>query len=301
MITKTAPATIAPGMQVAPSFDRHGAADPVSPVILSVPHAGRDYPQALLSAIRVPLSALLVLEDRHVDALALAARGEEICLVQRRARAWIDLNRAEHERDPKLDDGADPVATAAPSAKLRSGLGLVPRRVSGAGDIWRRRLSAADVAARIAADHRPYHHAVGIALAAARARFGIAVLLDVHSMPPLGDDRDAKGSAARIVVGDRFGKSSAARFVSRIEAEVQASGIALAVNSPYSGGHILDRHAAPSAGIHAVQIEFDRTLYLDTALRAPGPGLGTMAALLRRMIDAVADEALAMPIAIAAE
>ena len=269
----------------------------MSPVILSVPHAGRDYPPALMAAIRVPLSALLVLEDRHVDAIALAARRDEICLVQRRARAWIDLNRAEHERDPKLDDGADPVATAAPSLKLRSGLGLVPRRVAGSGDIWRRRLSGADVAARIAADHRPYHHAVGAALAAARAHFGVAVLLDIHSMPSLAAD----GEAARIVLGDRFGKASAARFVARIEAEIQASGITLAVNTPYSGGHILDRHAAPSAGIHAIQVEFDRTLYLDAALDAPGRGLGAMAALLRRMIDAVADEALATPLAIAAE
>lgn len=279
------------------SFHRHGPAVPHSPVVLSVPHAGRDYPQALLAAIRVKPAALTVLEDRYVDSVALAAVSGEVCLVQHRARAWIDLNRAEHERDPKLDDGADAVATAAPSAKLRSGLGLVPRRVAGCGDIWRRRLSGADVDARIAADHRPYHQAVGTALAAARARFGTAVLLDIHSMPPLTTD----GSGARVVLGDRFRKASAARFVARIEAELLASGIAIALNTPYSGGHILDRHGAPSAGIHAIQVEFDRSLYLNAAMNAPGPGLAAVAALLRRMIDAIADEALATPFAMAAE
>lgn len=283
----------------ATSFDRWGPAMPASPVVLSVPHAGRDYPAALQAAIRVPLEALAILEDRHVDRVAIAAHGAESLFIQRPARAWIDLNRAEQERDPKLDEGADARALPGASAKLRSGLGLVPRRVAQVGDIWRRRLSAADVAARIEADYRPYHAAVASALASAHARFGVAVLLDIHSMPPLG----AIGEAAQIVFGDRFGKAAAARFIGRLEGEASAAGIAHALNSPYAGGHILDRHAAPARGIHAVQIEFDRRLYLDDALDRPGPGLVPTAALLRRMIDAVADEALsgAGPLAIAAE
>lgn len=274
--------------QPAHSFDRHGPALPVSPVVLSVPHAGRDYPAALRAAIRVPIEALTMLEDRHVDLVALRAHRAETLIIQRPARAWIDLNRAEHERDPKLDDGADATRQPAASAKLRSGLGLVPRRIASTGDIWRKRLSDAEVRARIAADHRPYHAALAEALAAARARFGVAILIDVHSMPPLG-----AGHAAQIVFGDRFGKSAAARFVGRLEALADAMGVAHALNSPYSGGHILDHHARPAQGIHAIQIEFDRRLYLDAALDAPGPGLSATAGLLRRMIDAVTDEALA--------
>jgi len=277
-----------------PSFHRHGPEDPVSPVVLSVPHAGRDYPLQLRAALRVPLSALRPLEDRHVDALALAARGGETLFVADRARAWIDLNRAEHERDPKLDDGAS-MKSQPLSAKLRSGLGLVPRRVSAAGDIWRHRLSGEEVTARIHADHRPYHAALAAALAAARQRFGVAVLLDVHSMPPLGP----AGTAPRIVLGDRFGRSAASRFLSRLEGVARAHGIACAVNAPYSGGHILDAHADPRMSIHAIQIEFDRTLYLDAALDQPGPGLRPIARALRAMIDAIADEAL--PGAMAAE
>ncbi len=279
------------------SFDVHGAMLPDSPVVLSVPHAGRDYPSALLAAIRVPVEALRILEDRHVDQLALAARGTETLLVQRPARAWIDLNRAEHERDPKLDDGADPTRSPTMSAKLRSGLGLVPRRIAAAGDIWAKRLSGDAVNARIMADHRPYHAALSTLLATARARFGVAVLLDIHSMPPLG----APGEAAQIVLGDRFGKSAASRFIARLEGEAEASGITHALNTPYAGGHILDRHARPQSGIHAIQIEFDRTLYLDAAHDAPSPGFAGTAAMLRRMIAAIGDEALAGLPAIAAE
>ncbi|MES2442883.1 MAG: N-formylglutamate amidohydrolase [Pseudomonadota bacterium] len=281
-------------MSAALSFQRLGPEDPVSPVVLSVPHAGRDYPLQLRAALRVPLAALRPLEDRHVDALALAARQGETLFVAERARAWIDLNRAEHERDPRLDDGAVPSGQPQ-SAKLRSGLGLVPRRVGNSGDIWQHRLSGEEVAARIRADHRPYHAALGAALAAARARFGVAVLLDIHSMPPLG----APASAPRIVLGDRFGRSASSRLLGRLEGVARAHGFASAVNAPYSGGHVLERHGDPRNGVHAIQVEFDRSLYLDAKLDQPGPGLAQTARALRAMIDALADEAL--PGALAAE
>jgi N-formylglutamate amidohydrolase len=251
----------------------------------------------MLAALRLPVDALLALEDRYVDRLAHAARGEEILFVQRPARAWIDLNRDERERDAKLDDGADPRTNPVESHKLRSGLGLVPRQMAQGGDIWRRRLTGAEVEARINADHRPYHAALAQALITARARFGIAVLLDIHSMPPLG----APEEAARIVFGDRFGRAAATRLVSRAEAVIDSFGWRHALNTPYSGGHILDRHARPEAGIHAIQIEFDRSLYLDERLDQPGPGLAATASVLRAMIAAVADEALTSPGAIAAE
>jgi len=282
--------------ETALSFDRYGDIEPASPVVLSVPHAGRDYPLALRAALRVPVAALLPLEDRHVDTLALAAHGSETMLVQRVARAWIDLNRSERERDPGIDDGADKQAMPIQSAKLRGGLGLVPRRVSGVGEIWRRRFEGDEVMARIARDHRPYHAALSEALARARARFGVALLLDIHSMPSLTGE-----GGAGIVLGDRFGRSAGARFVHRLESACMAGGIACALNAPYAGGHILEAQARPAAGIHAVQIEIDRALYLDAALDRPGDGLAATAGLLRRMIDAVADEALAMPAAIAAE
>lgn len=280
----------------APSFDYYGAPVPESPVVLSVPHAGRCYPQEMVPLLKVPRAALTVLEDRHADTLVLAARGRETTLIQRRARAWIDLNRAEAERDPLIDDGAEVHGRVAQSNKLRSGLGLVPRRVAGSGDIWHRRLSGPEVGARITADHRPYHAALADALRGARARFGIAILLDIHSMPPLGVDADPP----RIILGDRFGRTAAARFVGRVEAAVEAAGIPSALNAPYAGGHIIDRHARPGSGIHAIQIEIDRSLYLDAAFDLPGAGFARTARMLTSIVAAVADEAASMS-ALAAE
>lgn len=270
---------------IVPAFDRYGDVPPSSPVVLSVPHAGRDYPLALRSALRVPLTAVTVLEDRHVNSLALSAHARETLFVQRRARAWIDLNRSEQERDPAIDEGATWGTLPLASAKLRGGLGLVPRRVAGAGELWRRRLDAQDIAARIRDDHRPYHAALSGTLAAARGRFGVAVLLDIHSMPTLGRDQP------RIVIGDRFGRSADARFVAAIEAVCAAASVSTGLNVPYAGGHILDKHGRPGEGMHAIQIEFDRSLYLDTIGDQPGDGMTATSRLLRHIIDALAEEA----------
>jgi N-formylglutamate amidohydrolase len=278
------------------SFDRIGPIPPDSPVIVSVPHAGRDYPLPLRAAAAVPIASMLALEDRHADAVALAARADETMVIQRRARAWIDLNRDEDERDPLIDDGARPIPAGASATKLRSGLGLVPRRAAPGVMLWQRRLADDEVRQRIAEDHRPYHAALAEALRAARGRFGAALLIDLHSMPPLPGP-----APARWVLGDRFGHSAGAQLVHRLEGEITAAGHNVALNTPYPGGHILLRHGRPSHGIHAIQVEIDRSLYLDAGLDAPGTGLAGTAALLRRLIDAATDELIAGELALAAE
>lgn len=271
----------------APSYRLIGPQEPVSPVILSVPHAGRDYPAEMATQLRVPVSALTALEDRHVDAVALAALGEESALIQSRARAWIDLNRSEAERDPAVEAGGALVLRLhARSAKVRGGLGLIPRRAGSTAAILSRRLEPQEVEARILIDHRPYHARLTRLLEQARRRFGAAVLIDLHSMPSI------RGQAAppQIVIGDRFGQCAASRLVGRLEAEVEAAGFRVALNTPYAGGYILDRHGAPARGIHAVQVEIDRACYLDQRLDQPGPGLARVAGMIRALIDAARDE-----------
>ena len=270
-------------------FARLGPAVPAGPVVVSVPHAGRHYPAAMARLVRPPLARLATLEDRHVDRVAIAAAelagsAAPPMLVATAARAWIDLNRGEEERDRMIDPAAR--GDLAPSAKVRSGLGIVPRRAPGVGDFWRGPLAAADVDMRIATIHRPFHEALASLLAATRARFGVAVLLDLHSMPPLGRARP------QLVFGDRFGDSAAGRFVHRLQSVAENARVPSALNAPYAGGHVLVRHGAPGSGIHAVQVELDRSLYLDARMDQPGPGLMPTAALVAAIIDALADEAL---------
>jgi N-formylglutamate amidohydrolase len=280
-------------------FATFGVEVPKVPVLLSVPHAGRDYPDCVFKALRLPRASLLRLEDRYADLLArkVMALGYPV-IIAHRARAWIDLNRDERDLDVEMVRGADRASYPAPGAKQRGGLGLIPRRLSGDGDLWRQQFALEDVEKRIADFHRPYHAQISAILADMRAKFGTAVLLDLHSMPPI---RQPTIVPPQFVIGDRFGKSAASRFSELLVEQIKGRGYVASLNYPYSGEHILARHGRPNANIHAVQLEVDRSLYLDSYLREPGPGLDRISSFVTSLVDVMADEAMGSATLIAAE
>ncbi len=144
--------------------------------------------------------------------------------------------------------------------------------------------------------HRPYHSAIEQHLTAIRARFGIAFLIDIHSMPPLR--QQYHWNQVQIVVGDRFGQSAASPYSEFILSMLRQQGIETALNHPYSGDHILRRHGRPSHNIHAIQLEIDRTLYLDEAMREPAPTIGPIAEMIVELAEQLGDFAgFALPIA----
>lgn len=264
-----------------------------SPVVISVPHAGRDYPPALAAQLAVPLAKVRALEDRHVDVLTgLAAGRGHAVLVARAPRLLIDLNRAETDYDAATIRGAHPGASR-PSFRARGGLGLVPDRLAGVGRLWRAPVDIATMTARIAAIHRPYHAALARLITAARARHGIAVLIDLHSMPPL------KGlNAADVVIGDLHGRCADRDIIALLAELLAERGLRTALNTPYAGGHLIERHARPDAGVHTVQLEIDRRLYLDTRLDTPGSQAARIARIIADLADALASGAQsALPVA----
>jgi N-formylglutamate amidohydrolase len=280
-----------------PPFLHIGPDAPRSPVVLSVPHAGRSYSRALLSAARLPRDILETLEDRLVDRLIWRATAEgATAFVAQRPRAEIDLNRDEREIDPAMVVPPPPSRSVLPSPRTKSGLGLVPARIAGAGAIWRDRLPSAELGRRILTVHRPYHQALRTALEAARDRFGAAVLLDCHSMPP----RERHGGA-QVVLGDRFGASIAADLAAAAAAEAEAHGFSVAFNEPYAGGFVTAHHGRPEEGIHALQLEIDRAMYLDRSLRAPGAGFDRAARMIAGVAAALSARIAEPPQAIAAE
>jgi N-formylglutamate amidohydrolase len=280
-----------------PPFRRLGPEEPGSPVVVSVPHAGRAYSEGLLASARVSRARLESLEDRLVDRLVWrAVDGGAVALVADAPRAEIDLNRDERELDPAMVQPRPPADSTMDSPRTRGGLGLIPARIAGSGAIWRQRIAADEVARRVEHIHRPYHAALETELQAAKARFGIAILLDCHSMPPRGADGDAP-----VVLGDRFGGSMAQALVGAAERAALAAGFKVARNAPYAGGHITERHGRPARGVHALQLELDRSLYLAPDLRTTGPGFDRTARLIAAIAEALAAAALQPPEAIAAE
>lgn len=262
------------------------------PVLIAVPHAGRAYPPSLLEQMRNPGLAALKLEDRHVDRLAeaVARASGAALLVAQAPRAMIDLNRAEDEIDWEMfaRGRGDSAGTAAPGLRARSGLGLIPRRLPGLGELWKRRLDESELVERIEAIHRPYHQCLAATLAELRERWGAALLIDLHSMPPLG----WRGGqpAPEFVLGDRFGASCHGTLVASSFAYFGEQRRAAAHNRPYAGGHVLERHADPDRAIHAMQLEIDRSSYLDSRLTEPGAGFAEMAHMLAGLVRRLAGE-----------
>ena len=274
------------------------AALPV-PILIAVPHAGRSYPEAVMAAMRDPAWGAARLEDRHVDTLgaAVAEATGAALLVAHAPRAMLDLNRAPDDIDWSMVAGGAARRTphSLANRRARSGLGLVPRRLPGLGEIWRGRLDATELEARIANIHRPYHRAVAETLERLRDRWGAALLIDLHSMPPLQNGTIAGGGGgAEFVVGDRFGSSCAPLLTAHTLQQLAAAGRRVAHNRPYSGGFALDHHGATRRGIHALQVEVCRAAYLDTRLDAPGPRLPAVARALAALVRSLAHEVAAL-------
>lgn len=282
-----------------PAFSLLGPETPQSPVLLAVPHAGRIYPDDVLVRARVPMARLRALEDRFADRLITQALNEgATAIVARIARAAIDLNRDPREIDPVMIDEDMSAEALLPTGKVRAGLGLFPRRLPSCGELWRGRMSRADAMRLVAEAHEPYHRAIAARIEATRAIFGVAVLIDCHSMPPLPVRQP--GGPVRIVVGDRFGATSSAALVDLTMALIEGVGLRVARNHPYAGGYTLDRHGRPRRNVHAIQIEYDRSLYLDAALDKPTANLDECSRLLA-MIVAQLGSMLVPALPIAAE
>ncbi len=286
-----------PGNPDAPAFTLKLPDPSPIPVVIAVPHAGRAYTKSLLDRMRHPAFATPRLEDRYADLLgkALARETGAALLVAHAPRAMLDLNRSSDDVDWEMVGGPPADASAAPSGfgrRARSGLGLVPRRLPGLGELWKRRLDHGELNERIATIHQPYHRALTSTLERIRDRWGAALLIDLHSMPPLAA-RCPGERAPEFVIGDRFGASCDGGIIASAFSVLAESGCRTSHNRPYAGGYVLERHARRHEGLHCLQLEIDRTCYLDPRMTEPGPGFDATVELLiglvRRLAVDVAD------------
>ena len=263
------------------------------PVLLSVPHSGRDYPPWLIGMAARGRAALMVLEDPYVDRLIWRALRDGIpAVIARAPRAAVDCNRAEDEIDPTTIDGS---RAGRVTARARGGLGVIPSRTQQHGYLWRRAITRTHFNDRLDQAHRPYHQAIAAQLGELVDRFGGAILIDCHSMPP-----PAEG-VPPIVFGDCRGGSADAWVTSEAVKIAGNHGLSSGLNDPFAGGHVVERHGAPGRNVHAVQVEIDRRLYLDDRLASPGQGFDRIAHFLRDLAVGLGNAMLGRQFATAAE
>jgi N-formylglutamate amidohydrolase len=257
-------------------------------VIFASPHSGRDYPPDFLSASQLDTLQLRSSEDAYVDRLiARAPMFGAPLLCALAPRAYIDLNRASDELDPAVIAGIDRMAL---NPRISSGLGVIPRVVAGGKAIYAGKITHGEASHRLNRHWHPYHDALKALIDETHAKFGEAILIDVHSMPHEAIDAHARPGNPRpeVVLGDRFGAAAGREVVDRVEAAFATAGFRTARNSPFAGAFIAQHYGRPLTRRHVVQVEIDRALYLDEAKVEPGAGFASFSVRMNRVMAEIA-------------
>jgi len=239
-----------------------------APVLITSPHSGRVYPKSFVEQSRLTSDQLRSSEDSYVDELFHSAPSLGVPLLRANfPRAYVDVNREPYELDPDMFDGPFPHKINAGSRRVAGGLGTIPRVVAENQAIYQQKLEPGEATHRIENYYLPYHNALDKLLTRTRRRFGLAVLIDCHSMPsPLGQ----RANRPDIILGDRYGTTAASRLVVRAETILQRLGYKVSRNVPYAGGYTTEYYGRPEEGLHALQIEIDRSVYMTPdRLRKP--------------------------------
>lgn len=270
------------------AFDLTRPAARTSCVVFASPHSGRDYPKSLLARTGLDARLIRSSEDAFVDQLFAAAPEHGAPLLAARVpRAWVDLNRAADELDPALVEG---VVRRAHNPRVASGLGVIPRVVAGGRAIYSAKIGLDEARERLDTGWIPYHAALQSLLAESLEQFGESILIDCHSMPH--EAIELAGTRGRprphVVLGDRYGAAAAPRVMARIEAAFTAAGLRVARNTPFAGAYVTQTYGRPSRRQHAVQIEIDRSLYMDEARIEPHSGFEAFRARLSGVIAEIA-------------
>ncbi|MEX0752560.1 MAG: N-formylglutamate amidohydrolase [Xanthobacteraceae bacterium] len=234
-----------------------------SPVIFNSPHSGRVYPSEFLIASRLDLATLRRSEDSFVDELFLGVvhRGHPLMRAHF-PRCYVDVNREPYELDPRMFDNRLPPFANTRSMRVAGGLGTIARVVGDSQEIYAQRLSVDDALRRIDMFYKPYHRALRKLFSRVHREVGTAVLIDCHSMPSTTGAKEER-PRADVVLGDRYGTSCAPIISETIDATLRSLGHSVSRNKPYAGGFITEHYGNPAAGLHCLQLEINRALYMD--------------------------------------
>jgi N-formylglutamate amidohydrolase len=274
--------------ELSPPFEIMEPAAWRAPIIFNSPHSGSVYPHQFLSASRIDLAALRRSEDSFMDELigGLSDRGFPVVRVNF-PRSYVDVNREPYELDPRMFSGRLPSFANTRSMRVAGGLGTIPRVVGDGQEIYRERLTIDDALARIEALYKPYHRALRRLINKAHQAFGTVIVVDCHSMPSIGVSRD-EPRRPDVVIGDRYGTSCAALLPDMVEQTMSRLGYSVGRNKPYAGGFITEHYGNPASGLHTIQLELNRAIYMDERRRERGARFAQVVADFAELADALA-------------
>lgn len=275
-----------------PTYAIEAPTEQTVPIVFASPHSGLWYPNDFIVASRLDPLALRRSEDAFIDQIyASAPRYGAPLLKALFPRAYVDPNREPFELDPAMFDGVLPAYVNTASARVAAGLGTVAKVVTSGDEIYRHKLAFPEVLRRIETFYFPYHQALSQLVERTRQRFGVSLLIDCHSMPSIGGPMDADPGAARVdfVLGDCHGTSCSPSIVRAVERRLTDLGYTVRRNTPYAGGYTTRHYSHPGRGMHALQIEINRSLYMDETTITPSAGLPVLEMHMEQVIGILAN------------
>lgn len=273
------------------------------PFVFNSPHSGRRYSRAFLEQSRLDALSIRRSEDHYVDELFHCATdlGAPMLLAHF-PRAFLDVNREPYELDPRMFDGALPAHANISSIRVAGGLGTVPRVVAENMEIYRNRFPVEEALERVETVYKPYHACLRRLVVRTHVAFGFSVLIDCHSMP---SNIRVSGSGMRpdFIIGDRYGTSASGELSRTAMRLLEDMGFAVVRNKPYAGGFITEHYGRPAKGLHALQIEVNRGLYVDETTLAKRPDFAVLQTAISAFLQDFSDhvEEYAADRALAAE
>ena len=275
----------------APAFDILAPQSQRLPLVLASPHSGNAYSATFLASSRLDARALRKSEDCFVDEIFAFAPGFGVPLIRALfPRAYLDVNREAYELDPEMFADPLPAYVNTRSPRVAAGLGTIARVVANGEDIYRGKLRFAEALDRVSRCYTPYHNALRRLVDDTRDAFGHALLIDCHSMPSASTAASGKGGGRggnhpEIVLGDCYGNACAPAVIDAAEEFLRGLGYAVSRNNPYAGGYTTRHYGRPRQGIHALQIEIARDLYMDEAALTRLPYLDVLARHMTELVD----------------
>ncbi|AJE80470.1 putative hydrolase [Streptomyces albus] len=231
-----------------------------SPLVLDVSRSGTSYPPDFQPT--APFPALHRKIAPYVERVVLPSTAEGATVLRAQfPPSFVDPNRPIDDIDPELLDGQWPTPTNPLAGSLRSGSGLVHSLGTDYTPLYDRKLPVAEVQQRISRYYTPYHSTLSALLAERRHVFGRAFQLSCHSMSSIGPRDGVK--RPQICLGDLNGESAAPEYGETVAKVFRDRGYEVSLNKPFPGNELLRRHASPATGIHSLQVELRRDLYLD--------------------------------------